>query len=82
MFKRFDRSYVVAKLIASVSEFVARRRGLPVVIGIAIVLLSFIIQLIDTYIPSRFLHVMGIITQNVGILTALVGLLVAEALGK
>ena len=82
MFKRFDRSSVVAKVIAAVSEFIAKRRGLPIVIGVAIVILSFVIQLADAFMPSRFLQVMGIITQNIGILTALVGLLVAEALGK
>jgi hypothetical protein len=82
MFKRLDRSSAVAKMIASVSEFMAKRRGLPVVIGIVVVILSFIIQLVDAFSPSKFLNVLGIIMQNSGILIALVGLLLAEALGK
>lgn len=82
MFKRLDQSSAVAKIIASVSEFMAKRRGLPVVIGIVIVALSFVIQLIDAFAPSRFLNVLGVVMQNLGILTALVGLLLAEALGK
>jgi hypothetical protein len=82
MFKRLDRSSALAKIIASVSEFMAKRRGLPVVIGIVVLILSFIIQLVDAFAPSKFLNVLGIIMQNSGILIALVGLLLAEALGK
>lgn len=82
MFKRLDRSSSLARIIASVSEFMAKRRGLPVVIGIVIVILSFIVQLIDAFAPSRFLNVLGIVMQNSGILIALIGLLLAEALGK
>jgi hypothetical protein len=53
-----------------------------VVIGIALVIVSFIIQLIEVYTESRLLEVIGVITLNVGILTALIGLLMAEPLGK
>lgn len=82
MFKRLDRSSALARIIASVSEFMAKRRGLPVVIGIIIVILSFLVQLIDAFAPSRFLNILGIVMQNSGILIALIGLLLAEALGK
>jgi hypothetical protein len=82
MFKRIDKSTGLAKFIAAVSEFMAKRRGLPVVIGIGIVLVSFIIQLVDVYAQSQLLHLIGVITLNVGILTALIGLLLAEPLGK
>jgi hypothetical protein len=82
MFKRLDRSPALARIIASVSEFMAKRRGLPVVIGIIIVILSFLVQLIDAFAPSRFLNILGIVMQNSGILIALIGLLLAEALGK
>jgi hypothetical protein len=82
MFKRIDRSSALAKLIASLSDFMAKRRGLPVVVGIALVVLSFAIQLLDVYSHSNLLHLLGVITQNVGILTALIGLLLADPLGK
>jgi hypothetical protein len=82
MFKRLDRSPALARIIASVSEFMAKRRGLPVIIGIMVVILSFAVQLIDEFAPSRFLNLLGIVMQNSGILIALIGLLLAEALGK
>ncbi len=82
MFKRIDQSPRLAQLIASLSEFMAKRRGLPVVIGIGLVVISFIIQLIDVYSVSPTLRLLGVITQNVGILTALIGLLLSDPLGK
>jgi len=82
MFRYIDRSPALAKLIASLSEFVAKRRGLPVVLGIVIVTVSFAIQLLDVYSESKALHLIGVITHNVGVLTALIGLLLAEPLGK
>jgi hypothetical protein len=82
MFKRIDRSSRLARMIASLSEFMAKRRGLPVVIGIGLVIISFIIQILDVYAESQALHLIGVILQNVGILTALIGLLLSEPLGK
>ncbi|MEZ4666931.1 MAG: hypothetical protein R3E39_03245 [Anaerolineae bacterium] len=82
MFRRIDESTWLANRIASFSEFMAKRRGLPVVIGIALVIISFMIQLIDVYATSQLLHLIGVITLNVGILTSLIGLLLADPLGK
>lgn len=82
MFKRIDRSSWLAKFIASLSEFMAKRRGLPVVIGIGLVLISFVLQILDVYSTSQTLHLISVVTLNIGILTALIGLLLSEPLGK
>jgi len=82
MFKRIDQSPTLARLIERLSTLLAKQRGLPVVIGILLVIVSFIIQLIEVYTESRLLELIGIITLNVGLLTALIGLLMAEPLGK
>lgn len=82
MFKHIDQSPKLARFIASLSEFMSKRRGLPVVIGIGLVVISFIIQLIDVYAASPTLRLLSVITQNVGILTALIGLLLSDPLGK
>ena len=82
MFRPIDRSTKLAKLIANLSEFMAKRRGLPVVIGIGLVIISFVIQILDVYSTSQVLHLVGVITLNMGILTALIGLLLSEPLGK
>jgi hypothetical protein len=82
MFRLVDRSSRLAKMIAGLSEFMAKRRGLPVVMGIALVIISLVIQIFDVYSGSPTLHLIGVIVQNVGILIALIGLLLSEPLGK
>jgi hypothetical protein len=82
MFKRIDQSPFLAKLIAFISEFLAKRRGLPVILGIVLLLGSLVIQLVDVYAESKFLQSIGIILQNIGIIVALIGLLLSEPLGK
>ncbi len=82
MFKRIDESNWLANRIASLSEFMAKRRGLPVVVGIGLIIISFVLQLIDVYASSQVLHLIGVITLNLGILIALIGLLLADPLGK
>lgn len=82
MFKKIDESTWLANRIASLSEFIAKRRGLPVIIGIVLVIISFVIQVLDVYSESQLLHLLGVIFHHVGILTALIGLLLADPLGK
>lgn len=82
MFKRVDRSPLLARWIERLSSFLARRRGLPVVMGIALVIVSFVLQLLDVFAASQALRLLAVVLQNVGILLALIGLLLAEPLGK
>lgn len=82
MFKRVDRSPLLARWIERLSSFLARRRGLPVVMGIALVIVSFVLQLLDVFAASQALRLLAVVLQNAGILLALIGLLLAEPLGK
>jgi hypothetical protein len=82
MFKRIDESPWLARRIAALSEYLAKRRGLPVVFGIVIILISFVLQIINVLAPSKALALTGIVSLYLGILVALVGFLVSEALGK
>jgi uncharacterized membrane protein len=82
MFRRIDQSPRLAKFLEWISEFMAKRRGLPVVLGIVVVIISFILQLIEVFAPSQALHILSVITLYVGVLMALIGLLLGEPLGK
>ncbi len=82
MLRWIDSSPRLSRFIEMLSEFMAKRRGLPVVIGIGLIIISFVVQLIDVYAESKGLHLIGVITLNVGILTALIGLLLSDPLGK
>ena len=82
MLKRLDRSSRLARLIELLGNFLARQRGLPVVVGISLVLISFVVQLVNVFANSVVLEVIGIVVIHLGIISALVGLLLAEALGN
>jgi hypothetical protein len=72
----------LAAWLASLSAFLAKRRGLPVIVGIALVIVSFVLQIVDLYLDSHLLSLLAVVTLNVGILAALIGLVLAEPLGK
>jgi hypothetical protein len=82
MFKQVDRSPRLARLIQGLGDFMARQRGLPVVIGIALVIVSFVVQSVNVYANNPGLELLGIAVLHLGIISALVGLLLAEALGS
>jgi hypothetical protein len=82
MFKSIDRNERLLRLVKRLSTALARHRGLPVVIGIALVIVSFILQTINVFSSSQVLSLLGVIILHVGVLTALIGLLLAEPLGK
>jgi hypothetical protein len=81
MLKWLDRSRTLSRLLEAVSATLSRRRGLPVVTGIICVLISFGLQAVNVFAPSQALELAGVIMLHVGILLALIGLLMAEALG-
>lgn len=82
MFKRIDRSSSLARLIEWISDFLARRRGLPVVIGIVLVVVSFVIQVINVSANSQVLQLAGVVIEHIGVLIALIGMLLSQPLGK
>ncbi|MAS34263.1 MAG: hypothetical protein CL610_09655 [Anaerolineaceae bacterium] len=79
--KWLDQSPVLARLLESVSNAVTRQRGLPVLIGILCVLISFGVQTVNVFADNVALELIGVVMLHIGILMALIGLLIAEALG-
>ncbi len=82
MFKRIDRSPALARLLEQLSATLASQRGLPIVLGVVLVAISFVVQLINVYNPSQTLDLIWTITHHVGLLLALIGLLLVEPLGQ
>ncbi len=80
--KRIDESKLLIQLVTRLSALLARQRGLPVVIGIVLVIVSFLLQVVDVFAPSQVLNLLGVIAQHTGILIALIGLVVVTPLGK
>ncbi len=82
MFKRIDQSSRFARMLESLSSGLAKRRGLPIIIGIGLVIVAFIAQLLNLLAPSNVWEWIWAITLHVGLITALIGLVVAEPLGR
>lgn len=82
MLKKIDQSPTLSKLIEKAGLLLARQRGLPVVIGLSLVIIGFVFQIADIYTDSQLVELLGVVAQNVGILVALIGLLLADPLGK
>ena len=82
MFRSIDQSPRLAKLIEWLSGFLAKRRGLLVIIGVFLVILSFGISLLNLYARWQLLDVLWVITHHSGIIIAFIGYLLVEPLGK
>ncbi len=82
MFRGIDRSTGLARLIERLSAGLARRRGLPIVLGVLLIFISFIVQLANFSVGSRTLDLIWTITHHLGLLLALIGILLVEPLGK
>jgi hypothetical protein len=81
MFKGIDRSPALSKLLESLSSSLAKRRGLTIVIGVALVIVSFVVQLIHFVAPLPILDVIWSITHHLGLIIALIGIMLVEPLG-
>ena len=76
MFRQIDRSQRISGLIERLSAWLARRRGLPVVLGILLIIVSLILQIINGASPSA-----ATLTLYLGLLLALIGIALVEPLG-
>ncbi|PJF28386.1 MAG: hypothetical protein CUN53_00470 [Phototrophicales bacterium] len=69
-------------MIENLSAGLARKRGLPIVFGVLLIAISFAVQLIDYAAPTPALDLVWTITHHVGLLSALIGIMLVEPLGK
>jgi hypothetical protein len=86
MFRGIDRSKTLSRSLEGMSNTLAKRRGLLPILGVALVVISFIIRLIMVALSgSPILPVLDLIwtiTHHLGIIIALIGILLIEPLGR
>lgn len=82
MMHKIDRSKRLSRLLDVTSAGLARRRGLPVVIGIVLVIVALLLQVVAFAANSRALDIAAVLIHGIGVLFALIGLTVATPLGK
>ena len=81
MLKRIDSSQFLVRILERMSTLLARRRGLPVVIGIVLIAIGFLFEVATVALGMESLAIIHVIFRNVGVLVALIGLLLSEPLG-
>lgn len=82
MLKKIDSSQFLVRFLEKLSTLLARRRGLPTVVGVLLISSGFVVELINVGMDLQSLELIHIILRNVGVLVALIGLLLAEPLGE
>ncbi len=82
MLKNLDSSKLLIRFLERLSTLLARRRGLPAVVGIVLIVLGFLLELANVGIGSSILEILHIVLRNGGVLVALIGVLLAEPLGQ
>ncbi len=80
--RHIDESRFLIRLLQRISEWLAKQRGLPIIIGVVSVLLSLFVQVANLYANSPVLELAGVVFLHVGILIALIGILLIEPIGK
>jgi hypothetical protein len=82
MMQKIDRSKWLARMLDVTSAGLARRRGLPVVIGIVLITVALVLQVVAFAANSRVLDIAAVIIHSIGVLFALIGLALTTPLGK
>jgi len=82
MLKRIDQSQFLIRFLQRISTLLAKQRGLPLLLGISFVLLSFLLDLILLAAPSTGLALAQTICHHLGLLLALIGILLSYPLAE
>ena len=68
----------MVELLRHLSDFIAHRKGLPVLIGVGLVLLNLIISVLPTWSVVAWLARTDILLQ-LGVIIGLMGILIGDA---
>lgn len=83
LYRQIDRSPRLSVWLQEVSNNLSRRRGLPTLVAIGLVIVSLILHLIIDFVPaSPFIRLLADLFLHIGILVGLLGVLLAEPLGR
>jgi len=77
-----NRSKAVGRLIAFVSVRLAQHRGVPILAGVILVVISWILHIIAASTASGVWQFIASTTLHLAIFVGFLGILLAEPLGK
>ncbi len=70
---------MIVKLLRSASDFLVHRKGLPVLIGVGLVLLNLVVSFLPTWPIVGWLAQTNLFLQ-LGVIVGLLGILLGDAL--
>ena len=70
---------VIIEFLKAASEFLAKRKGLPVLVGVGLVLINLVISLLPAWPATRWLAETDLLLQ-LGVIVGLLGVLLGDAL--
>lgn len=83
MFRRIDHSAWLTELIKAISTGLSRRRGLPLVIAVVLVVISMVLHwLVAAFPGSGLLLACATTVLHLAILVGFIGILLMEPLGR
>ncbi|MFC1959413.1 hypothetical protein ACFLYO_01765 [Chloroflexota bacterium] len=80
--EKFNRSQRLEKLLSFISGSLANYRGVPILIGVGLIIVSLFINVIAIISDLKSLYLLGAIILHCALLLALIGFLLAEPLGR
>jgi hypothetical protein len=80
--RQIDRSPLLIRLLETVSGFLAKQRGLPIVIGIIFITGGGVLEFLNVAFQNPAVEMVEIIFRNFGLVSALTGILLLEPLGQ
>ena len=80
--EQFDRSRRFGKILTFISERLSHYRGVPILIGVVLVPISLVVHIVAQVTGAGGWEIAGDVVLHVAIFIALLGVLLAEPLGK
>jgi len=82
LYRSLDQSQRIKELIKWLSSWLAAQRGLPVMAAIGLTVISFIVNILWVVSGSALVGLCGFAFLHLAILIGLVGVLLADPLGR
>lgn len=77
-----NRSHKLGQIITFMSSRLANYRGVPILAGVILLIVSLSINVLAILLDAKTLYLLGTVTLHVALLSAGIGVMLAEPLGK
>lgn len=80
--KQVDQSSRLIRVLGNLSAWLAKQRGLPIVIGIIFIAGGGVLEFVNIFYDNPFVSMIQVVFNHFGLITALVGIALLEPLGN